>query len=128
MRTAGDAESTPLGCLHRSRIRRRRVIRGRTHTCQLSRRMSSGRKAEMHHIAVRNYVIFTFQPHFPGIASARFAAAGNEVVISDGFRPYEAALEISMNDTCRLRRLGTLSDSPCARFLRADREIGYKVE
>ncbi len=38
------------------------------------------------------------------------------------------ALEISVNDTCRLRRPGTLGDSPCTRFLRTDREIGHKVQ
>src|SRR5262245_4763683 len=38
MRTAGNAESTSLCNLRRSRIRRRRAIRGRAHACQLSRK------------------------------------------------------------------------------------------
>src|SRR6478752_9385090 len=58
MRTAGNAESTPLCGLRRSRIRRRRVIRGRAHAVSLTERISSGGKAEMHHIAVRDDVIF----------------------------------------------------------------------
>ena len=82
----------------------------------------------MHHITVRNDVIFAFQPHFPGVAGARLAFAGNVVVIGDRFGPDEAALEVGVDDARRLWRLRALRDGPGARFLRTDRKVGDEVQ
>ena len=65
-------------------------------------------KPEMQHVAVGDHVVLAFEPQLAGIARAGLAAAGDIVVIADGFGADEAALEIGMDDAGRLRRLGAL--------------------
>ena len=69
----------------------------------------SGRKAEMHYVAVGDHVILAFQAHLAGLFSAGLAALGDEIVIGDGFGADEPALEIRMDDAGGLRRLGALA-------------------
>ena len=64
----------------------------------------SGRKPEMHHVAVGDDIVLAFQPQLAGIARAGLAAERDIVVIGDGLGADEAALEIGMDDARRLRR------------------------
>ena len=116
MRTAGSAKSTALRGLRRNRIRDSQVVRCRAHACELSRK-GMPQVAKRKCITSRNDVIFAFQPHFPGVAGARLAFAGNVVVIGNDLGPDEAALEVGVNDARRLWGLGALRDGPGARFL-----------
>ena len=62
-------------------------------------------KPEMHDVAVLHDVVLAFEPQLAGIARAGLAAAGDIVVIGDGFGADEAAFEIAVNDAGGLRRL-----------------------
>ena len=44
----------------------------------------SGRKPEMHHVAVGDHVFLAFEPHLAGFLGAGLAAVGDVVVIGDG--------------------------------------------
>ena len=55
-------------------------------------------------------------------------AIGDVVLVGDGLGANEAALEVGVNDTGRLRRLGALHDRPGAGLLRADGEIGLQAQ
>src|SRR5579872_673007 len=72
----------------------------------------SGRKPEMHHVAVGDHVVLAFKAHLAGLFRAGFAAVGDEVIVSDSLGADEAALEIAMNNARSLRRLGALRDGP----------------
>src|SRR5947209_15727397 len=88
----------------------------------------SRRKPEMHHVAVGNHVVLAFEPHLAGVARARFAAGRYVVVIGDRLGADEALLEIGMDHTRRLRRLGAGRDRPGARLFWAGGEISDEMQ
>src|SRR5258708_1821893 len=88
----------------------------------------SGRKPEMHHVAVGNNVILAFEPHFSGVTRAGLPIALDEVVIADGFGSDKPAFEIGMDHSGCLRRLGALCDRPGPRFLRSDGKISHEMQ
>src|SRR4029077_9555381 len=60
--------------------------------------------------------------HLPGILRAGLALAGDVVVEADRFACDESALEVAVDRTGRLRRLGAAHDRPGMRLLRTDGE------
>ena len=88
----------------------------------------SGRKPEMHDVAVGDHVVLAFEAEPAGIARAGLAAELDVVVIGDGLGADEAVLEIGMDDAGRLRRPGAAGDGPGARLLRTRGEEGDEVE
>src|SRR5262249_37095181 len=93
-----------------------------------SRRSELGREAEMHDVAVGDHVFLAFQSQFAGLARARLAAMGDVVVIADGFRADETALEVRVDDTCGLRPARAAGHGPRPRLLRTGGEVGDEVE
>src|SRR5215472_14955681 len=84
---------------------------------------ASGRKPEMHDVAVRDDVFLSFEAQSASLAGARLAAERHIVVICNGFGTYEAALEIGVDDAGRLGRLGAAGDGPGLRLLGPGREV-----
>src|SRR5690606_18440696 len=82
----------------------------------------SGRKPEMHHVAILNDVVLAFQAHLAGIARSCLAAIGDEIVVGDGLGANEALLEIGMDDASSLGRLCAGGHGPGPRLLRSDGE------
>src|SRR5690348_9794821 len=82
----------------------------------------------MHHVAVLYDVVFSFQTEPAGVARARFAVAGDVVVIGDGLGADEAMLEIGVNNARRLRRPGALRHRPGPCLLRPGGEEGDEAE
>src|SRR5262245_5859816 len=85
-------------------------------------------EAEMQHVAVLHDVVFALKPELAGVAGTRFAIEADIVVIGNGLGADEPLLEISMDDACRLWRLGAPGDSPGTRLLRTHGEIGHEVK
>src|SRR5689334_10936177 len=65
---------------------------------------ASGREAEVHHVAVGDDVVFALEPQPSGIARAGLAAERDVIVIADRLGADEAALEVGVDHTRRLRR------------------------
>src|SRR5208337_701058 len=84
-----------------------------------SRRAPSVREAEMQDVAVGDDVVLALETEPAGLARPRFAAAGDVILVSDGFHPDEPLLEVRMDDARRLGRLRPLLDRPGAGFFRA---------
>ena len=76
----------------------------------------------MHHVAILHDVVLAFQPELARIARARFAVAGNIIVIGNGFGADETMLEIGVDHASALRRFRSPRHRPGACFFRADRE------
>ena len=87
----------------------------------VARSAVSGREPEVHDVAVRHDVVLALKPQLAGVARACLAAAGDIVVIADGFGADEAALEVLMDDAGGLRRFGASRDRPGAQLPSARR-------
>src|SRR5688572_24110861 len=85
-------------------------------------------EAEQHHVAVLGDIVLALGAELALVARARFAAAGEEIVIGDGLGADEAALEIGMDDARGLWGLRALLDRPGARLLGSGGEEGDEVE
>src|SRR6185437_12548716 len=85
-------------------------------------------ETEVKNVAVLDDVIGAFQTHLAGILRALLAAAGDEVLISDGLGPDEALLEIGVDHACGLRRLRAVPHGPGMRFFRPDGEESDEIE
>src|SRR5262245_33392357 len=90
--------------------------------------LTSGREAEVQHVAVLDDVVLAFEPELAGVARPRFAVERDVIVVSDGLGADEAFLEIGMDDSRRLLRPRSVRHGPRARFLRAGGEIGDEAE
>ena len=82
----------------------------------------------MDHIAVLNDVFFTFCPHFARFFGFGFAAEGNEIVVGNHLGADEAAFEIGVDDTGRLRGGIAFLNCPRAHFFDAGSEVGLQAE
>ena len=90
--------------------------------------LASDVEAEQHHVAVLNDIILAFRPHLAGVARSRFAAEIDEVFVGDGLGADEAALEVGVNLSGRLRRLCTAVRRLGARFLWTGGEEGDEAK
>src|SRR5260370_38104146 len=95
---------------------------------RMSPLVASGRKPEMHDVSIGDDVFLAFEAQSAGLAGARLAAERHIVVIRNGLGADEAALEISMDDACRLGRLGAAGDGPGFRLLGPCREIREQAQ
>ena len=82
----------------------------------------------MQHVAFANDIFLAFEPHLAGILGAGFAAAGDEIGVSDGLGADETLLEIGVDHTRGLRGGPAFVNGPGACFLGADGEIGHQAE
>src|SRR3989338_4479727 len=89
---------------------------------------SSIREAEMHHIAVVNNVVLALETHLARVFRALFSAQRHIVVIGDRLCADETLFEVRVNNACGGGCARAACDRPCARLLRAHREIGDEVE
>src|SRR3569623_1893739 len=69
-------------------------------------------KAEEHHVAVFDDVLFAFVAGLAVFLGGDFAAEGDVVVVGDGLGADEAAFEVGVDDAGRLGRAGALMDGP----------------
>ena len=69
-------------------------------------------KPEFDHITISHDVILPFQPHLPPAAGLLHRSSRYKIIKRNDFGPYEAPLEVAMNDACGLRRDGALADRP----------------
>ncbi len=86
------------------------------------------RETKVHDVAVRHDIGLALEPHLAGVARAVFAAVSHVIVVADGFRPDESALEVGVDDGGGLRRLGAPRNGPGGRLLGAGGEIGDQIE
>ena len=85
-------------------------------------------EAEVHYVAVLHHVFLAFDAQLAGLTHALLAAERYIIVIFDDLGADEALLEVGMDDTCALWRLGAAAECPCAYFVGACREVGLEVE
>lgn len=65
---------------------------------------SSSRETKMHDVAVCNNIVLAFQTKLASVTGAGLAAERCVISVGNGFGPDEAALEIGVDDACRLLR------------------------
>ena len=82
----------------------------------------------MHDVAIQHNIFLAFKAELSGFLGADFTIVFHIVSKTNGFRTYEALLEVRVNDTCRRWRLGALGNGPGAGFLGTDSEIGYQMQ
>ncbi len=85
-------------------------------------------KPEVHHVAFLNNVLLAFQPPFAGFTRSGFPPSGQIVGIGDHFSANEAALEIAVNHSRRLRRGGADPHRPGPHFLGAGGKVGLQAQ
>src|SRR5215831_16735238 len=85
-------------------------------------------EAEIHDIAVLDDVIGTLEAHSARIFGTLLAAISGEIVIGDRLGPDKPLLEIGMDSTGGLRRLGSSLDRPGMCFLWSHSEEGDEVK
>src|SRR5580704_23998 len=88
----------------------------------LNARTISGREPDMQHVAIRHKIALAFEPELSRLPRAGLAMKSDIIGISDGLGANKALLEIRVDYARRLRRLGSLGDSPGAGLLGADGE------
>src|SRR5215216_6401538 len=87
-----------------------------------------GREAKMHHIAVFNDIVLSFEPELAGITGSGFATEADIIVIGNRFGADEALLEIGVDDARRLRGARAPRHGPRPGFLWARREVSQKMQ
>jgi hypothetical protein len=89
----------------------------------------SGIEQEVQDVAVLDLVALALDPHLAGVLGGLLAAERpDEIVVGNGLGADEAALEIAVDDAGGLRCAGAHRDGPGAGFLRADGEVGLKLQ
>src|SRR6516165_1473401 len=85
-------------------------------------------ETKVHHVAVLNDVVRSFETHAAGVLCPLLAAMCGE--IGEGYRlgPYKALFEIGVDLAGRLGRLGPMLNGPGMRFLRAGGEEGDQAQ
>src|SRR4029078_1125469 len=83
----------------------------------------SGVEAKMHHVAVGDDILLSFQPELAGISGAGLAAVFYENVVGDGFGTDGGSLALAVNHPRRRRPLGALGDGPGSRLFRSGGEV-----
>src|SRR5207244_3220434 len=83
---------------------------------------------EVHHVAVLDDVVFSFDAQGALRARRRFAAVTEQLVPADHLRLDEATLEIGVDRARRLWRPGSSLDDPGAALVLADREVALQTE
>src|SRR5689334_3700933 len=118
----------PVAFRHLSPCNLQRPPLSRTTAIRPPQRLTSGRKPEMHHVAIGDYVVLAFEPHLSCFLGAGLTIVRDVIAITDGLGADEALFEIGMNCASRLWRPGSLRDGPGARLLRTGGEIGDQVQ
>src|SRR3989442_6204661 len=85
-------------------------------------------KPKQNHIPILHDILFPLAAHLARRASGLLASATDVVVIGDGFRADEAALEIAVDLSCGLRRGCAAMDRPGTGLLRPGSEERLQVE
>src|SRR5438094_248158 len=85
-------------------------------------------KPKQDHIPILNDILFPLAAHFARRARGLFASAIDVILMGDGFRPDETALEIAVDLSRGLRRGHPAVDSPGPRLLRAGGEERLQIE
>ena len=68
------------------------------------RKVSLDIEAEVHDIAVLDFVFLAFDSHLSGLAHSSLGAVADVVFVLDDLGADEATLEVCMDDACALRR------------------------
>ena len=82
----------------------------------------------MNDIAIRDRIVFAFQPPATGILGTLFAPMLHVVLEANHLRANKALLKIGMNNRGGLWRSGARADSPGANFIGSCGEVGLQVE
>ena len=85
-------------------------------------------EAEVHDVAVLDYVFLAFYGHLAGFLDGGLASQRDEVVVFDHFCADESFLEVGVDDAGGLRSLGAAEEGPGTDLVRARREVGLEVE
>ena len=85
-------------------------------------------EAEVHDVAVLNYVVFAFDVHLAGFLYGGLAAQCHVVVVFYHLGADKTFLEVAVYHSRALRSLAAAAEGPCSHFLRAGGEEGFKVE
>src|ERR1700730_16115971 len=73
----------------------------------------------MQHVAIRYEIVLSIEAEFAGLSRPRLAIEGNVIGISNGLGANKPLFEVRVNHPRRLRRPGSLWDSPRAGLLGA---------
>src|SRR5205085_881301 len=91
-------------------------------------RACSDVEPEMHHVSIRNDVIFPFHTKHTRRPRARFAFVRNVIAERDDLCANEAFLEVRVNDRRGLRRFPPALDGPRADFFRSGGKVADEPE
>src|SRR5689334_11923253 len=85
-------------------------------------------EAEQDHVSIVDDVFLALEAHLSRLFCSLLAAAGDVVVVTDHFRPDEAALEVGMNHAGGPRSGVATVDRPRPHLFRSGREISLQPE
>src|SRR5690349_9128320 len=85
-------------------------------------------EAEQDHVSIVDDVFLALEAHLSRLFCSLLAAAGDVVVVTDHFRPDEAALEVGMNHAGGPRSRVAAVDCPRPHLFRSRREISLQPE
>ena len=85
-------------------------------------------KPEVHHVPLTHGVVLALQAPATGLTRPGFAPVLDVVIVRNHLGPYEPVLEVTVDDTCRLRRQGAATGRPGSGFFLAGREERQQPE
>src|SRR5271166_3714523 len=85
-------------------------------------------ESEVHHIALADDVVLSFEAQLSGFFRPRLAFIRNEIFVGDDFSTNESMLEIRMYHPGRLRRRGSRANGPRPNLFDSRREVGLQSQ
>ena len=85
-------------------------------------------EAEVHDVAVLDYIVFAFNAEFTGFAACRFRTESVEVFVFNHFGAYEAAFKVGVDNSGALWCFHAVNECPSADFVATGCEEGAQAQ